>query len=37
LARREAAKARDEGGNPVSRFVIGDISEQKRAEDERVA
>ena len=36
-ARLEAAKARDEGDNPVSRPIISDISEHKRAEDERSA
>jgi len=36
-ARLETAKAKDEDGNPVSRVVISDIKEQKRAEEERAA
>jgi signal transduction histidine kinase len=36
-ARLEAANARDEDGTPVSRVVISDITEQKRAEEERAA
>ena len=36
-ARLETAKARDEVGTAVHRVVISDISEQKRAEEERAA
>jgi PAS domain-containing protein len=36
-ARLEEAKVGSEGGTPITRVVISDITEQKRAEDEREA
>ena len=36
-ARLEATNAQDDAGTPLSRVVISDISEQKRAEEERAA